>query len=137
MKIRITSGVATIVSGLLIALGPQFLFTVCEPMGENFMKCHWTARAEIGIGGLIAALGIALIVFASPKTRLGLAIAVVLAAVLALLFPYALIGGCDMPSMDCRKIAFPALAVISILTILGGALYIAYLARKGAASMDA
>jgi hypothetical protein len=130
MKIRIAGGVAAIVSGLLVALGPQFLFKVCDPMGENFMKCHWTAQAEIGVGGLIVALGIALIVFASPKTRLGLAIAVVLTAVLALLFPYALIGGCDMPLMDCRKIAFPAITVVSMLTIAGGALHIAYLSRS-------
>jgi hypothetical protein len=131
MKNWIISGVAAIVFGLLIALGPQFLFKVCGPTESGgFMKCHWTALAEIGVGGLIAALGIAIAFFASPKTRLGLAIGVVLAAILALLYPHALIGGCGMPSMDCRKIAFPALTVISILTIAGGAFYIVSLARK-------
>jgi hypothetical protein len=131
MKIRITGGIAVIALGLLIALGPQFLFKVCGPMENGgFMKCHWTAQAEIGAGALIAALGVAHIFFSSAKIRLGLAIGVVLSAILALLYPHALIGGCGMHTMPCRTIAFPALTVISILTIAGGALYIAYLARK-------
>jgi len=130
MKIRIIGGAAAIVLGLLIALGPQFLFKVCEPMGENFMKCHWSAQAEIGVGFLIAALGIALTLFAAPKTRLGLVIGILLSGVLALLIPHALIGGCAMPSMPCRKIAFPAITVISILLLIGGAFYTLHLARK-------
>ena len=130
MKIRIIGGAAAIAPGLLLALGPQFLFKVCEPMGENFMKCHWSAQAEIGVGFLIAALGIALTLFAAPKTRLGLVIGILLSGVLALLIPHALIGGCAMPSMPCRKIAFPAITVISILLLIGGAFYTLHLARK-------
>jgi hypothetical protein len=130
MKIRIFGGGAAAALGLLITLGPQFLFKVCEPAGENFMKCHWTAQAEIGAGALIAALGITLIVFASPRTRLGLAIAVFLSGVLALLLPHVLIGGCAMDTMACRKIAFPAITVVGILLLAGSGLYIAYLARQ-------
>jgi len=130
MKIRIIGGAAAIVLGLLIALGPQLLFKVCEPMSGNFMKCHWTAQAEIGIGALIAALGIALTLFAAPKTRLGLVIGILLSGILALLIPHVLIGGCSMDSMPCRKIAFPAITVISILLIIGSGFYTAYLARK-------
>ena len=132
MKIRIIGGAAAIVFGLLIALGPQFLFKVCEPMGENFMKCYWTARAEIGVGAVIAALGVALILFANLKTQLGLVIGILLSGINALLLPHALIGGCAMDSMPCRKIAFPAITVIVILLLIGSALYALYLARKKA-----
>jgi hypothetical protein len=131
MKIRVIGGVAAAVLGLLIALGPQFLFKVCDPMMDgSFMKCHWSAQAEIGAGALIAALGIALTVFAAPKTRLGLVIGVFLSGVLALLIPHSLIGGCGMPSMACRKVAVPAITVICILLLIGAGLYTAYLARK-------
>jgi hypothetical protein len=95
-----------------------------------YMKCHWSARAEIGVGALIAALGIALIVFASPKTRLGLSIGIFLSAVLALLVPHTLIGGCPMPSMACRKIAFPSITGIAVLLLIGAALNTLHLARK-------
>jgi hypothetical protein len=130
MKIRIFGSIAAVVLGLLIALGPQFLFKVCPVMGDMVMKCHWSAQAEIGVGALIAALGIALIVFAAPKTRLGLAIGVFLSGILALLIPHALIGGCAMHTMACRKVAFPAITVVSILLLAGSGLYIAYLARQ-------
>ncbi|MDR0553259.1 MAG: DUF4418 family protein [Treponema sp.] len=131
MKIRIFGGIAAIALGLLISLGPQFLFKVCEPMMDGgFMKCHWSAQAEIGVGGLIAALGIALAFFAAPKLRLGLAVGVFLSGVLALLIPHALIGGCGMAAMACRKIAFPSITVISILLLIGSGAYIAYLVRQ-------
>ncbi|MDR2618210.1 MAG: DUF4418 family protein [Treponema sp.] len=130
MKNRIVSGAAAIVFGLLIALGPQFLFKVCPVVGDMIMKCHWSAQAEIGIGGLIAALGIALVVFADPKTRLGLTIGVFLSGVLALLIPHVLIGGCPSHHMDCRKITFPAITVISVLLLIGMALNVVYLTRK-------
>lgn len=132
MKNRIISGGGAIVFGLLIALGPQFLFKVCPVMGDMIMKCHWSAQAEIGVGAVIAALGIALVVFANPTTRLGLTIGIFLSAVLALLIPHALIGGCANHTMPCRKITFPAITVISILLLLGAAFNALYLARTKA-----
>jgi hypothetical protein len=130
MKNRIVSGGAAIVFGLLIALGPQFLFPVCPIAGSMIMKCHWSAQAEIGVGAVIAALGIALIFFTNPKIRLGLTIGIFLSAVLALLVPHVLIGGCDMHTMPCRKITFPSITIISILLLIGAALNTFYLARK-------
>ncbi|MDR1128734.1 MAG: DUF4418 family protein [Treponema sp.] len=130
MKNRIVSGGAVIAAGLLTALGPRFLFRVCPAAEGMIMKCHWSAQAEIGIGALIAALGAALVFFANPKTRLGLIVGVFLSGVLALLIPHALIGGCSMHTMPCRKTAFPAITVIAILLLMGSALYAFYLARK-------
>jgi hypothetical protein len=133
MKNRIISGGSVIVFGALIAAGPQFLFKVCGLAADGgFMKCHWSAQAEIGVGALIAALGLAYLFFASQKTRLGLTIGVFLAAVLALLVPHVLIGGCAMHTMPCRKVAFPSITVIAILLLIGAGLNAWYLARKKA-----
>jgi hypothetical protein len=138
MKNRIAGGIAVIVLGLLIALGPQFLFKVCEPVGpmaahdgggQTWMKCHWSAQAEIGIGSLLAALGIGLLVFASKDTRLGLWIGIFLSAILALLIPHVLIGGCSMPTMRCQSLAFPAITVLGILLIVGSVFNALYLIR--------
>jgi hypothetical protein len=125
MKNRIASGTAVIIFGLLIALGPQFLFKPCGPItardggGLTWMKCHWSAQAEIGIGFLLAALGIGLLIFASKDTRLGLSIGVFLSATLALLIPHVLIGGCSMAVMPCQSLTFPAITVLGILLIIG------------------
>jgi len=129
MKKRIT-GIIFTVLGLLIAIGPHFLFKVCEPKGDMIMKCFWSARAETGVGAVIAALGIAFIVFTCSKIRLGLVIGIILSGINALLIPYVLIGGCAMESMTCRKITFPAITVISIILLVAAAIYTVYLARK-------
>ena len=131
MKKRII-GIIFIALGLLLALGPQFLFKVCERihMDEMPMKCYWTARAEIGVGGVIAAFGIALIIFTCAKIRLGFVIGILLSGIHALLIPYVLIGGCPGDSMPCQKIAFPAITIISILLLIVAGIYTIYLARK-------
>ena len=144
MKRSIIFGSVVISLGLLIALGPQFLFKVCKPsmatviaeeeiddccaipeksgccgpVISNFPVCHWSARAEMGIGLLIASLGICLIVFPDPKTRLGLFIGIFFAGIVAMFIPSTLIGGCAVKSMACHKGAFPALMVESILLVV-------------------
>jgi CHASE2 domain-containing sensor protein len=96
-------------------------------MGGRFMTCHWTARAELGVGFMIAALGFLFLTFKSVETRLGLACAIFLSGALALSIPHILIGGCNIETMACRTIAFPALTVLSVLAIAGSMLEIFYL----------
>ena len=126
MKKSIISGAIITVLGLLIAFGPQFLFKVCSTSCGccgDIPTCHWSARAEIGIGMLIAALGLCCIVFNDSKTQLGLMIGVFLSSIIALAIPHALIGGCEMKSMACHRVAFPAITVISAVLLAGSALY--------------
>lgn len=130
MKNRIISGSVTIVLGLLIALGPQFIFRVCRFVEDNYPRCYWSAQAEIGMGMIIAALGVCLMVFDEQKTRLGLNIGIFLASIVVLFIPHALIGGCNMMSMTCRRVAFPALSVISILILVGAVANMFYLEGK-------
>jgi hypothetical protein len=68
---------------------------------------------------ILVALGGCFLVFAEQKTRFGLTIGVFLISIIVLFIPHALIGGCSMMSMDCRRVAFPALSVISILLLVG------------------
>lgn len=143
MKNIVIFGSVVIALGFLIALGPQFLFKVCgiymteegvlddccadEELVEagccdtvitSYPQCHWSARAEIGIGFLIAALGACMIVFTDAKTHLGLLIGVFMASMIALAIPNFLIGGCNSLAMQCRRIAFPALTVESIILLI-------------------
>jgi hypothetical protein len=94
------------------------------------MKCHWSAQAEIGVGALAAALGIAILLFASKEVRAGLSIGVFFSAILALLIPHVLIGGCPMTTMPCRAAAFPAITVLSILLLVFSVGNIVYLIRR-------
>ncbi|MDR1650244.1 MAG: DUF4418 family protein [Synergistaceae bacterium] len=135
MKNRFISGVMGIAAGLLIAGGPQFLFKLCGPADDGtWMRCRWTGQAEIGAGALIAALGIAHLLYSSPGVRMGFSAALSLSGILAFTIPRFLIGGCGNEMMPCRMITFPAIYVISVLTSVGFAANAAYLnaiRRKG------
>ena len=124
MKKVIISGGIVILLGLLIALGPQFLFKVCGPMGEGYSHCHWSAQAEIGLGLLIAALGGCMFVFTDQKTHLGLLVGIFFAGIIAVAVPHFLIGGCSNMAMKCHKVAFPALTVESIILLVFSAIMI-------------
>ncbi|MFP3154313.1 DUF4418 family protein [Lachnospiraceae bacterium ZAX-1] len=127
MKNRILVGAIAIVAGALIAIGPQFLFKICEQTHHAITTCYWTAQAEIGVGGVIALLGIAYLLFGDSHARVGLNLAIGLNSVLAFLIPNVLIGVCEMPTMDCRIATLPALNVISILAFaltVGNTIYL-------------
>jgi len=152
MKKSIIIGSIVIVLGLLIALGPQFLFKVCDskmsssesadccaepaknsccgPAASSLPICNWSARAEIGIGLLIVALGACMIVFIDPKTHLGLLIGIFFASIIALAIPNMLIGGCAAMTMRCHRIAFPALTIESVVLLVFSAIMITLIAIK-------
>lgn len=130
MKKQLIYGITTVILGLLIALGPQFLFKICSAHNGIFPLCHWTAQAEIGMGMLVAALGLCLITFSDPKTQLGLAIGVFLTGIIVLGLPLALIGGCNEKTMSCRRVAFPALTIEGIILMAYSAFMAVYIEMK-------
>lgn len=95
--------------------------------GKTVMKCHWTGRAEIGIGLLIALVGFFLLVFPSVQVRLGLSLALVPGGILALLLPLALIGVCGSSKMTCRSLTLPALILLGGIAIAASLANMIYL----------
>ena len=131
MKINFTrwiSGILFIVLGLLIAIGPQLFFQPCdgtlqicvngEPSDKFVpMKCHWSAMAEVGVGGAIALLGVLLLCFRRAQIRFGISLAQVPLGIAAILLPTQLIGVCSNPQMKCNELMFPMLIVLGSLVI--------------------
>ena len=131
MKKRITVGTLFIILGLLISFGPSTIFAVCGPMDDGkFMKCHWTARAELGIGLGIVLLAVLSIVFASKEVRAGLLLGVATLASNSILIPTALIGVCGGEHMQCNALTRPALLVIGVISIVIALVQAVILLRK-------
>jgi hypothetical protein len=129
VKNRVAVGIAIIIAGGLIALGPQYIFKICDQTHHDITKCFWTARAEIGVGGTIAAIGAAYLLFGELFIRAGLTVALVLEGIHALLIPNLLIGVCDHANMACRVATLPALGVIGVGTALLAGANLFYLFR--------
>jgi hypothetical protein len=118
-KNRIVIGTIIFAAGALIAVGPQSLFAICDQthhMHEGHSICYWTARAEIGVGAVVALLGVGQAVFRDGRVRAGLNIGAAFGAMLAFALANTLIGMDESPMMDCRVKTLPALNVISVLT---------------------
>ncbi len=127
-KNRLLTGGAFTILGLLTAIGPQTIFAVCDAMDGKYMKCHWTAQAEIGNGVIIAILGFFLFL-SSHTIRVGLQIALLALSVQTILLPNVLIGVCGGNHMSCHSLTLPALNVIGIVSIVIGAVNLIYLLR--------
>ena len=123
-------GAAAVVFGLLIALGPQFLFKVCGggcSCCSDMPPCNLTANAELGLGFVITALGLCMILFYNVQTHFGLTLGIFFSGIVALFVPHTLIGGCAMPEMACHRVAFPALTVVTSVLLAASAAYMAYI----------
>ena len=145
MKIFFTrwiSGVLFIVLGLMISVGPQTIFKPCSELLQIYsggiqgqvmqgqgmqqtpsdtryvpMKCHWSAIAEIGIGGAMALLGFLFLLSGKPQLRLGLSFAQAALGLVAVLMPTKLIGTCVGKMMQCNILMLPMLLVMGCLVI--------------------
>ena len=126
MKNKPTAGIIVIALGVLVALIPIIIFPVCTGRIELtngktlFMKCHWTAIAELLVGILIIFDGILIIGFKKRETRIALSIMSFLFGLTVLLIPTAVIGMCETATMACRVGTEPAIIVVSVITMVVG-----------------
>ena len=121
---QIIPGFVFIALGLVLAALPFWILPVCDhgvataAGGETPMRCRWTARAELGLGLLVAFGGVAHCLFRQSAVRLGIALMQAGAAALALLLPFALIPVCAGAKMACHIGTRPGLAVVAALILL-------------------
>ncbi len=116
MKKKITS-IGTIVLGLLLSAGPQFLFQPC-PTTEKFMKCFWSCKALIVVGAVLALVGLLQMIAKEANTRKSLSVIGLALAVSAILIPTVIIGGCVKPEMACKMLTFPVTYTLSAAAIV-------------------
>lgn len=116
MKNKITS-IGSIVVGLLLAAGPQFLFQPC-PTTEKFMKCFWSCKALIVVGAVIALIGLLQLLAKESKSRKVLSIVGLALCISAILIPTVIIGGCVKPEMACKMLTFPVTHTLSAIGIV-------------------
>ena len=129
-KNGLITGIFYFIVGILVAIGPHTIFAVCEAMEGKYMKCHWTAQAEIGVGISIAIVGGLYYFLKSDKIRIGLQIALYTILAQVALLPDVLIGVCGKEHMQCRALTLPALNVLTVLGIAVGVVNLIYLLKR-------
>lgn len=140
MRRSLVAGIPTAVFGILLILVPARVFPVC-PVAEGMhpMRCHWTAAALAGFGGLFLAAGVFLFLCKGNGVRVGLSVMAVCSAILGGVIATSLIGMCMNPLMPCRTGTYPAVMILLALTALAGLINILVFgpfAKKGPESRD-
>ena len=151
MKNRVVTSVLFIFIGALLILFPLYILPVC-PLPDaqaipattvagdghihmhstpgKIMKCFWTARAEIGIGSFVIAIGALVLFSRSLFVRMGLSMALACTAVLAAAIPTILIGVCGNEMMRCNMGAKPALILLAIVLAIAAISNVLYLNKQ-------
>ena len=126
---RLTSGLCTIVTGLLLAFGPWFLFRTCGA-DVKVMKCFWSCKAELALGILFVILGIFTVTMKDGEDIRRMSAMSVAMSVTAVCIPAFIIGGCMKPDMACRVSTFPSIYVISAINSIVQAVIIFIITRN-------
>ncbi|MEJ2210903.1 MAG: DUF4418 family protein [Anaerolineae bacterium] len=117
---------ASIVMLLAVAIAIVPVFTDCESAGrmltladgrQTSMKCHWTGRAELGLGLPLFAVGAMMMFSRRKEARRYLGIGGMTLGAIAILLPTNLIGVCMNPDMPCVSTMKPALVLMGALVI--------------------
>ena len=132
-------GIILVAAGIFAAVGPWTVVPVCEAGDPPLyvktisnkslpMPCGYTARAETGVGAIIAMGGLGLMMAKSPGTRRGLGYMGLGLGALALLIPTSLIGVCANASHNCVLTTQPTLIILGGVVMAGSA-YVLWKAR--------
>ena len=87
-----------ILSSLLVALLPRFVFPVCE----SPMHCYYSYMAELALSAIAISSSLAAIFSKGLEAPRMLSIPVFVCGVFAIAFPSFLIGVCASPEMACH-----------------------------------
>jgi hypothetical protein len=134
---------AVIALGMLVAITPRFLFSICEYNGifmqlgagkTAHMPCYYTARGAYIIGTLVALIGITLLLAKARETVRLLSVVLGGAGIAVMLLPI-LYPICPNPDEPCNHGTKPMLIVLGII-ILMIAVFSGLSSRKSQAEMS-
>lgn len=117
---------AVVLMVLAVLIGVIPMFTDCESAGRMLtleggrqvsMKCHWTARAELGLALPLLAVGAMLPFSRNKGSRRILGVTAAALGVVTILLPTELIGVCMSPDMPCVSTMKPALLLMGALVV--------------------
>lgn len=116
-----------IVLGLTTVFSAHYFLDTCADAGhfmttakgmQVHMGCTWTERAVMGVGGLVAFMGLVML-FAREAVR-GLSMAIAGAGLLMILIPVWLIPTCASPTMVCNLSLKPGSLLLGGIVLLMG-----------------
>jgi len=110
--VRALAAAAAIAGGLLLLIVPRFVFPACEYLGRGRMHCTEAARGEYLVGGLLALVGVALLLV-RPGAATAAAAGVAAALCAAAIFVPSYTRYCANPDMACHYGMVPTVRFVA------------------------
>lgn len=111
-----------VLAGLITMIAPSYYNCAAEGKSIQLtggrtipMKCLWTARAGMALGGIALLIGVLLLMSRNRESRKFLCLLALAIGVLIILFPTALIGVCGNPQMSCASVMKPILLLTGFI----------------------
>lgn len=130
MKNRLVMSMFYIINGLLMCLGPKYVFVGCKLDSDHPMKCWWSTQAILGIGILFIMVGICYILIKSKDINIGISLISIFISIYSICIPKFLIGGCKKSTMPCLAVEFPSIYLICGILIIISIINIIYLRKR-------
>jgi len=119
MKKTILFSAIIVILGVLISIGPIFIFKGCAAgCCSVYPECFWMIKAMQGLGMIITALGIFYVIYNDPKIQLGMTISIFFTGIITLLSAHVILHGCELKSMECNLVTVPVLTGLAIAVIV-------------------
>lgn len=124
----IVTGVIMLLFSVLLLVGIETFFAPCGPKEDgSFMACHWMGKSVMGAACILCVISLLHLIL--PKDiKLGLGIAAIPTALIAVLLPNVIMGTCMMESMQCNSLSKPAVTVIGLVILIAAAVDVIILA---------
>ncbi len=106
-------GLTAIIGGVLLVLTPRYILPACEYEGFPRMHCSDTAHAEMILGGVFIAVGIAAMVLKSAASTIAAGIAGFVLSLVSFWFPDKF-GYCMSSRMPCNYGMVPAVRFLAV-----------------------
>ena len=117
-------GIAELLLGAALTVGPVTLFGACEAHEGKYMACHWAQNAVVLIGSVIVIPALIKLFAKNSGVKAAFAVTHFLLAVGTAFIPGKIINLCMMETMRCHTVFKPAVIVISlILAVVSGIKY--------------
>lgn len=106
-----------IILALVLIMGPHSIFSICDS-SEKLMKCYYSTQTVAAIAVLLGITGVLFLFATTRESHCLLSIVVIAEAMVVILIPAKLIGGCPMKTMLCQSKTFPSFYIIATIYII-------------------
>lgn len=108
--------IVILVLSIAFCVGIKFVFHACGPKEDgSWMACHWAEQAVFAVSISIAVMALIRVIIKDRRIKIGIALSIIPASIMAAVIPGNMINLCMMKDMHCHSVMHPAVVICSVI----------------------